>query len=642
MKSIVILILLISSETFAQPLNNWLQFDGTNDFIDLGKSTMLKPTAALTVEIWAFNSNWSTMGDSRFISNTESGGYFIGAEGDYIKAYIMLNNTYNIPSVKLSSLSDGWHHFALTCDGRYTKLYVDGTLQDTEDAGAAYLIQYSASANNTFIGAEAGSGTTPVSSYFDGSIDEVRVWNVVRTQSEIQDNMNQHITTPASGLVGYWKLNESSGTTAGDETANGNDGVLTNMTGDEWVHIFSKITTSCPGVQDNSTTTAWGDYNNDGYLDFVINGKTSSGDNISQIYKNNGDGTFTEQTGISLTGVHKGFAAWGDYNNDGFLDIVITGASESGYSERVAKLYKNNRDGTFTEQTGINLMDIGLSSQDWGDYNNDGLLDLLMMGYPEETGYGTYITNLYKNNGDNSFTLQTGMNFPGVREGDLNWGDYNNDGFLDFIITGDSHEYDDYTEIYKNNGDGTFTVQSNISLPELSYESDAAWGDYNNDGFLDLLLSGPSSPNNVTKLYVNNQDGTFTELTNTNFKGLEEPTLAWGDYNNDGFPDIISIGQFASGVSTTIYKNNQDGTFTEQIDINLQDVYMGDVHWGDYDNDNDLDLIITGYDPTPGQHEVTNIYENHTLEKNTPPYSSSSSRTFNVSCSILSVNSSTK
>ena len=244
-----------------------------------------------------------------------------------------------------------------------------------------------------------------------------------------------------------------------------------------------------------------------------------------------------------------------------------------------------------------------------------------MMGYPEETGYGTYITNLYKNNGDNSFTLQTGMNFPGVREGDLNWGDYNNDGFLDFIITGDSHEYDDYTEIYKNNGDGTFTVQSNISLPELSYESDAAWGDYNNDGFLDLLLSGPSSPNNVTKLYVNNQDGTFTELTNTNFKGLEEPTLAWGDYNNDGFPDIISIGQSASGVFTTIYKNNQDGTFTEQIDINLQDVYMGDVHWGDYDNDNDLDLIITGYDPTPGQHEVTNIYENHTLEKNTPPSS---------------------
>ena len=101
----------------------------------------------------------------------------------------------------------------------------------------------------------------------------------------------------------------------------------------------------------SASSVAWGDYDNDGDLDILLIGYSNGGP-VSKIYHNNGDNTFTEQTSISLIGVYYSSAAWGDYDNDGDLDILLTGYSNSG---PVSKIYRNNGNNTFTEQTSISF-----------------------------------------------------------------------------------------------------------------------------------------------------------------------------------------------------------------------------------------------------------------------------------------------
>ncbi len=335
---------------------------------------------------------------------------------------------------------------------------------------------------------------------------------------------------------------------------------------------------SLPEVQISSA--AWGDYNNDGYLDLLLTGGMGS-NCVSRIYKNNGDGTFSEQTGISLTGVYDGSVAWGDYNNDGYVDILLSGYSRF---DPITKVYKNNGDGTFSEQTEISLTGVYLGSVAWGDYNNDGFLDILISGSPGHISTQPPIlpiSKVYKNNGDGTFSEQTRISVTGVYESSVAWGDYNNDGYLDILLTGRTSQ-NSISIIYKNNNDGTFSEQTGISLTEVR-DRPVIWADYNNDGFLDILSS------NVDRIiiYQNNGDGTFSEQT-----GISLPNygnwVSWGDYNNDGFIDILQ-GGFDS--QSYVYQNNGDGTFSEQMGTGLS-AQIGPGSWADYNNDGLTDILI--------------------------------------------------
>ena len=219
---------------------------------------------------------------------------------------------------------------------------------------------------------------------------------------------------------------------------------------------FTEMTEiSLTGV--NESSVAWGDYDNDGDLDILITGLSDPGGWISKIYSNNGNNSFTEQTGISLTGVAQGSVAWGDYDNDGDLDILLTGHSitEGG---RVSKIYRNNGDNSFTEQAGISLTGISLSSVAWGDYDNDGDLDILLTG---NTG-SSLVSKIYHNNGDNSFTEQTGIGLMGVRSSSVAWGDYDNDGDIDILLTGYVSSGNYISRIYCNNN---LTLNSVPTMP---------------------------------------------------------------------------------------------------------------------------------------------------------------------------------
>jgi hypothetical protein len=364
--------------------------------------------------------------------------------------------------------------------------------------------------------------------------------------------------------------------------------------------LFSEQT----GIQLSSigfSSVTWGDYDNDGYADILVTGNPGPvNSSVTKIYHNNGDNTFSEQTSISLPGVSFSSVAWGDYNNDGFLDILLTGVTSSVY---LSKIYKNNGNNTFTEQTGISLPGVDVSSVAWGDYDNDGNLDFLLTGQ----SYDGYISKLYRNNGDNTFTEQTGISLPGIASGSLGWGDYNNDGNLDFLLTGYTGS-NGVSKIYRNNGDNTFSDQTNILPAGLSAGS-AAWGDYDNDGYLDILLTG----NGYSKIYHNNGDNTFTEQTGIHLTGINYGSAAWGDYDNDGFLDILLTGSTGSSYISRIYHNNGDNTFTEETGILLTDVDWSSIAWCDYDNDGDLDILMTGFDAS--SNAISKIYRNNLVAK---------------------------
>jgi PKD repeat protein len=379
-----------------------------------------------------------------------------------------------------------------------------------------------------------------------------------------------------------------------------------------WSQTFTDSGISLPGVYDGSC--AWGDYDNDGDLDVLLTGGLSLGSAaaVSKIYENDGNNSFTEQINIVLTGVI-GSVGWGDYDNDGDLDILLTGYNSSNMP--VTKIYQNNGDKTFTEQTGFNLAQISNSSVAWGDYDNDGDLDILLAG----TSYSGYISKIYSNNRDNSFSEQTGVVLPGVYRGSLVWGDYNNDDYLDILLTGASHSgY--ISKIYRNNGNNSFTVQNNIILQGIAERPSVAWGDYDNDSDLDILLTGWG----FSKLYRNNGNNSFTEQITILLTKVRNSSVAWGDYDNDGDLDILLTG--ATGLSSNydpinpiskIYRNNGDNSFTEQTGITLPEVYYSSVAWGDYDNDGDLDILLTGMDNIGNL--ICKIYRNGILNPNIKP-----------------------
>lgn len=381
-------------------------------------------------------------------------------------------------------------------------------------------------------------------------------------------------------------------------------------------YLFEELTTaSFPGIKYGSE--AFGDYNNDGLLDIALAGYDSKKDEyIAKLYKNNGDNTFSEQSNVPFTGMAMGCVKWADYNNDGNLDLMLTGYNETDGINSYTKLYSNNGDGSFTELNNLNLLSLTHSSVSFGDYNKDGFSDILICGNHD----GKHFSKIYRNSGDSTFSEETKTVLVGLENGSCSFGDYDNDGLSDILICGANDTFLHLTQVYKNNGDGSFTEQTNISLTGVAHGK-ALWADFNNDGYLDILISGstktqyPALP--VCKIYINQNDGDFAELNNTQFLGLEGSSMAVGDYNNDGFLDFAEMGyQDFVGYVTKVYRNNGDGTFSEQNGIPLMQLGEGSIEMADFDNDGLLDIFSSGWD---NEQAFTTIYKNFGLLVNTRP-----------------------
>ncbi|MDZ4824456.1 MAG: LamG-like jellyroll fold domain-containing protein [Flavobacteriales bacterium] len=180
-----------------------LELNGVDEYLNCGGDLMLAPTNQLTVECWAYRSVW-TGSDKSIVSKTQNGGYAIETSGTGVAGHVFRNGAYG--SVTSGTLATGWHHFALTYDGRFTKLYVDGILSDTNDASAIFPIAYSCAGNNFLIGAEPTCGGVATNNKFNGKIDEVRLWSYARNAIEITSNKNHPIDGNTPGLISYFTM----------------------------------------------------------------------------------------------------------------------------------------------------------------------------------------------------------------------------------------------------------------------------------------------------------------------------------------------------------------------------------------------------------------------------------------------------
>ncbi|MFT6802688.1 MAG: hypothetical protein ACJA2N_001878 [Salibacteraceae bacterium] len=343
---------------------------------------------------------------------------------------------------------------------------------------------------------------------------------------------------------------------------------------------------SLAGITSDESSTwgmAWGDYDNDGFEDlYVAEYDMSRG---SFLYHNNGDGTFTKEiAGVIPTDGGSSIAGtWGDYNNDGNLDLFVannTGAMNA--------LYKNNGSGNFTKITtgGIANYSGYCHGASWVDYNNDGYLDMFVTDYMP-----TRFNLLYKNNGDGTFTQIT--NSALVQEAKYSigatWADYDNDGDMDVFVpatTGQSNS------LFRNNGAGDFEKMTNVGIStDNSNSVGSSWGDIDNDGDLDLFVTNTSGQDNL--LYLNDGDGTFTQVHSGLIvsDGGYSSSSSLVDIDNDGDLDIYVCNDQSD--SNALYINDGNGNFIKPQTIVTAD--LGNSYsqaWSDFDNDGDLDLLV--------------------------------------------------
>ena len=369
---------------------------------------------------------------------------------------------------------------------------------------------------------------------------------------------------------------------------------------------------------------AFADYDNDGDLDLYIVNSSTKHDTDTEIpsnvlYRNNGNSTFTDVTNEAGVGnpVWGMGAAFADYDNDGDLDLYVTNYKANAF-------FRNEGSGSFikfsSKAGSIGHMGFG-SAVAWGDYDNDGYLDLYFANYLDYGKlprgdevffpYDWYGQSnvLLLNKGDGGFidvteSARVGGGFH-LTLG-ASFADYDNDGDLDIYLANDT----DQNILYRNNNDGTFTNTNGTD--DRSHTGDIrggmgiTWGDYDNDGDLDLFVTNWLDENNV--LYCNNLDGTFTDVSAQS--GIFESGLGktcWGteffDYDNDGDLDLfIACGHIdpatweSPSQSDIFLENNGDGTFTDISEsVGIRSVPNGTgrgVAVGDYDNDGDLDLLV--------------------------------------------------
>lgn len=207
-------------------------------------------------------------------------------------------------------------------------------------------------------------------------------------------------------------------------------------------HGFSEVDQGMWNIQ--SGAVAWGDYDNDGWMDMAQTG-IYNGQPVTKILKNCG-GIFSLDRVVSLPGVYYGAAAaWGDYDNDGYLDLAVAGASTVGSPYNPVTTIYRNVGGSGFDDIGASLPGIYRCSLAWGDYDNDSDLDLAMSGLSNSGP----LTRLYRNDGGGTF-VDSGAAFHQFQRSDLAWGDYDKDGDLDLIITGQRNDYYGHSYLYRN------------------------------------------------------------------------------------------------------------------------------------------------------------------------------------------------
>lgn len=381
--------------------------------------------------------------------------------------------------------------------------------------------------------------------------------------------------------------------------------------------IFTKASPQVISFEpEASRSVNWIDYDNDNDLDlFITTGLQQGDDNL--LYRND-NGIFTRVLGQPLVNdnLPSDGSSWGDFNNDGQTDLCVVN-----WYNRPALLYRNDGAGSFTflqnnpvsNQTGYS------ETCTWGDYDNNGFIDLFITN----SAGSNHRNYLYKNTGGNFLRVDTGaiaLN-PGRSRG-ANWIDIDRDNDLDLFVCRESgqNEY-----LYINNGGGIFSQITNSPLTTLGGETwTASWGDFDNDGDADVFIG--NHLNQVSALFRNDGDLNFTRITEG--PPVTESGYAacsgWGDYDNDGDLDLFVTQayvppSFSQKLVNRLYRN----MLIESGSPSFQKITAGEIvndsgysygfAWGDFDNDGDLDAAVAN---TFGESQKNVLYINENSNGN--------------------------
>jgi hypothetical protein len=341
-------------------------------------------------------------------------------------------------------------------------------------------------------------------------------------------------------------------------------------------------------------SVAWGDYDGDGSLDFAIMGLIYPFDPwniITEIYRNTGNGQF--ELTVCLDPLNDGELEWGDLDGDGDLDLVVAGTKNINTGgEEYVFIFENKGSHHFEKKPIGSFQGILPTSLIVVDFDNEGDLDLLITG----TSDGDVKTVIYTNDGDWKFTKLD--NLLPVTLGHMDVSDFDRDGDIDLLITNIDLKH---TAVYQNDGSGRFTISAGIQLQEIesNFERYVKWVDFDSDGDMDIYYACLSNEYELSsKLYVNEGNSFSSPFTISHHVIVGSEPL-WADIDCDGRPDLFVVGidstdidDFDRPFKSVLYTYNEDQTFDTHL-LSIPPI-VGAYRLGDFDNDLDLDLIRAG------------------------------------------------
>lgn len=353
--------------------------------------------------------------------------------------------------------------------------------------------------------------------------------------------------------------------------------------------LFTKVADSpLSTIKGDSRSVNWVDVNGDGYVDcFISNGPQAGQNNMLYINDTNGNFTAVVDDPIVMDLMPSDGATFADIDNDGDLDgFVVNWYNKNNLA------YINDGTGKFTQVLkGIWVNHFGYSeTASFGDYDNDGLIDLYVTN-----SAGNKKNFLYRNLGAGNMELQVGISpvTDLYASRNVSWTDIDSDGDLDLYVTNENGEQEN---LYRNDGGGAFEKLTGLVITTDGFNTmSSSWGDIDNDGDLDLFLANVGSKN---QLFRNEGNFVFTRLLTTDVSNVNAKSIssAWADIDNDGDLDLFVTNAFQNGqrLKNNLYLNDGTGHLTEVTNeiVVMDEGWSYGCAFGDYDNDGFQDLVV--------------------------------------------------
>lgn len=528
------------------------------------------------------------------------------------RPYVLIESTENI-SIVSTNFNDNWMmYFGSSLEHSFTQESSStgavGIPGDTLIVTSNIVVDGNGMVENTNLEVNIGSGAIPVKCKFKNKTDNTELHGVIDYRNDktvvkfddvpdLDPQKDYEIETKVllscshndgSALApGTVVIVETivSGKVDGENQQSVNTQGIQNKSDDLSNLLFTACGTgNMVNNLSDSWNSAWVDVNNDGREDLFVADKNDQKPN--QLYLNNGNGNFSAVTSGPLvnTLAHTVSSAWADINNDGLTDVFVVNATG-----KRSMLYRNTGGGNFIElpESGIDVHPEYFHGASWADFDNDGFVDLIVTNFFE-----TRFHQLYRNKGN--FVFEKVENTPITQESERSTSpviaDYNNDGLPDvFIPNGNNRP----NSLFKNLGGFQFEkVKSGAIATDADNSVGAAWGDYDNDGYVDLFVTNASGQDD--RLYRNNGNGSFSS-ENTALVCKDKGHghgASWVDIDNDMDLELMVTNDQGTSL---LYINDGEGNFTRKMD-ELVAADLGNAYgqaWADYNKDGFMDVYVS-------------------------------------------------